>query len=324
MHVGVVVDRGRARDVVGLHDQARGAARTGPVGDGARLHGHVPRHARSSDRRRRRPITARVRIERRLDDLGVYAPAISTFPNFPSGIGTPSVHTGVLHDVYLTLVSSPTRDRHGHARRAGRPDGDVAVDRRRDHGARHRRSRSMPARRRAAASSPTRAGPTTTNRAPLAEVVDVMRHRARAGSRSAVGVVLVAFGVVLAVQHRDEPSVPRLVQRARAGARVRPHDARRQAARRSPTSRARPYVVNFWNSLVHPVPAGGARARKRSTTAHKDEPDFAMVGIVRDDDARRRSATTSTREQRRRGRSRSTRRARPRSASARPASPRRT
>ena len=27
-----------------------------------------------------------------------------------------------------------------------------------------------------------------------------------------VGAVLVAFGVVLAVQHRNEPSVPRLVQ----------------------------------------------------------------------------------------------------------------
>ena len=49
-----------------------------------------------------------VRIERGGDDLGVYAPAISTFPNFNSGIGTPSVRTGILQDVYLTLVSSPT------------------------------------------------------------------------------------------------------------------------------------------------------------------------------------------------------------------------
>jgi cytochrome c-type biogenesis protein CcmF len=40
--------------------------------------------------------------------LGVYAPAISTFPNSTEGIGTPSVHTGPVEDVYLTLVSSPT------------------------------------------------------------------------------------------------------------------------------------------------------------------------------------------------------------------------
>jgi cytochrome c-type biogenesis protein CcmF len=53
-------------------------------------------------------VSARVRVERGRRDLGVYAPAISTFPNFTSGIGTPSVHTGVLQDVYLTLVSSPT------------------------------------------------------------------------------------------------------------------------------------------------------------------------------------------------------------------------
>jgi cytochrome c-type biogenesis protein CcmF len=53
-------------------------------------------------------VKARVRLERGGDDLGVYAPAISTFPNFGSGIGTPSVRTGVLQDVYLTLISSPT------------------------------------------------------------------------------------------------------------------------------------------------------------------------------------------------------------------------
>jgi cytochrome c-type biogenesis protein CcmF len=41
-------------------------------------------------------------------DLGTYAPAISTFPNANGGIGTPSVHTGLREDLYLTLVSSPT------------------------------------------------------------------------------------------------------------------------------------------------------------------------------------------------------------------------
>jgi cytochrome c-type biogenesis protein CcmF len=42
-------------------------------------------------------------------DLGVYAPAISTFPNTAEGVGTPSVRTGLLRDVYLTVVSSPNQ-----------------------------------------------------------------------------------------------------------------------------------------------------------------------------------------------------------------------
>jgi cytochrome c-type biogenesis protein CcmF len=54
-------------------------------------------------------VKARVELARGSDRLGVYAPAISTFPNFSSGIGTPSVRTGLLQDVYLTLVSSPTQ-----------------------------------------------------------------------------------------------------------------------------------------------------------------------------------------------------------------------
>jgi cytochrome c-type biogenesis protein CcmF len=52
-------------------------------------------------------IAADVRIRRGDRNLGVYAPAISTFPNSTEGIGTPSVRTGLTEDVYLTLVSSP-------------------------------------------------------------------------------------------------------------------------------------------------------------------------------------------------------------------------
>jgi cytochrome c-type biogenesis protein CcmF len=55
----------------------------------------------------KRVVKARVRIERGGDDLGVYAPAVNIFPNSTSAIGTPSVRTGLLRDVYLTLVSSP-------------------------------------------------------------------------------------------------------------------------------------------------------------------------------------------------------------------------
>jgi cytochrome c-type biogenesis protein CcmF len=53
-------------------------------------------------------ISARVRVERGDRDLGVYAPAISTYPNSTEGIGTPSVRTGIKEDLYLTLVSSPS------------------------------------------------------------------------------------------------------------------------------------------------------------------------------------------------------------------------
>jgi cytochrome c-type biogenesis protein CcmF len=52
-------------------------------------------------------IKAQVRLRRGSRSLGTYAPAISTFPNANGGIGTPSVHTGLKEDVYLTLVSSP-------------------------------------------------------------------------------------------------------------------------------------------------------------------------------------------------------------------------
>jgi cytochrome c-type biogenesis protein CcmF len=54
-------------------------------------------------------LQARVKVERGGRTLGVYAPALSFFPNAPGGaaIGTPSVRTGVLRDVYLTLVTSP-------------------------------------------------------------------------------------------------------------------------------------------------------------------------------------------------------------------------
>ena len=56
-------------------------------------------------------IKADVKVERDGDDLGVYSPAISTYPNSAGGIGTPSVRTGLVRDLYLTLVSSPNESR---------------------------------------------------------------------------------------------------------------------------------------------------------------------------------------------------------------------
>jgi cytochrome c-type biogenesis protein CcmF len=52
-------------------------------------------------------VSAGVRIAKDGKTLGVYAPAVSTYPNSNEGIGTPSVRTGVKEDIYLTLVSSP-------------------------------------------------------------------------------------------------------------------------------------------------------------------------------------------------------------------------
>jgi len=53
-------------------------------------------------------VKARVRIEHDGDDLGVYEPSIKSFPGATQGIGTPSVRNGILRDVYLTLISSPS------------------------------------------------------------------------------------------------------------------------------------------------------------------------------------------------------------------------
>ncbi len=52
-------------------------------------------------------VSARVRIAHGDRVLGVYAPAIKSFPGTTGGIGTPSVRTGLIRDVYLTLISSP-------------------------------------------------------------------------------------------------------------------------------------------------------------------------------------------------------------------------
>jgi cytochrome c-type biogenesis protein CcmF len=52
-------------------------------------------------------IAATVQVHRGSDNLGTFHPAISSYPNFPDGIGTPAIHSDPWHDVYLTLVSAP-------------------------------------------------------------------------------------------------------------------------------------------------------------------------------------------------------------------------
>lgn len=97
-----------------------------------------------------------------------------------------------------------------------------------------------------------------------------------------VGVVLVAFGVVLAVQHRNEPSVPRLVQE---------HGPMPSFAvttlggkpLESSSLKGKTVVVNFFNSWCIPCQQEAPQLRA-FYNEHKNEADFAMVGIVRDDE----------------------------------------
>jgi cytochrome c-type biogenesis protein CcmF len=63
--------------------------------------------SRTTHSSQKNSVKALVRIRHGSSDLGVYAPAISTFRGANDGIGTPSVRTGLVRDVYLTLVSSP-------------------------------------------------------------------------------------------------------------------------------------------------------------------------------------------------------------------------
>ena len=51
-------------------------------------------------------ISADIEVRKGDRALGTYSPGISTYPNTTEGIGTPSVHTGLREDLYLTLVSA--------------------------------------------------------------------------------------------------------------------------------------------------------------------------------------------------------------------------
>jgi len=97
-----------------------------------------------------------------------------------------------------------------------------------------------------------------------------------------VGVVVVAFGVVLAVQHRNEPSIPRLVQQ---------HERAPQFSLTTLDGKhisdaslaGKAYVVNFFNSWCIPCQQEHP-ALAAFYDEHKGDADFAMIGIVRDDE----------------------------------------
>jgi cytochrome c-type biogenesis protein CcmF len=78
-------------------------------GQSAGVRGYTLTYVGSHENRtgQKNTVSADVRIKRGGDDLGTYAPAISTFRNAAQGIGTPSVRTGWREDLYLTLISSP-------------------------------------------------------------------------------------------------------------------------------------------------------------------------------------------------------------------------
>ena len=229
-------------------------------------------------------------------DLGVYAPAISTFPNFPDG----HRHAGGPHRLRGTTCTSRSCRRRRATRRPITLGvqigtmvmwlwiGGVIMALGTAPRAHARAPRDAPV---VADRAPRRDEPRSWPR-PRRErgariAVDRARRRPWCSSRSAS---------CSRCSTATRQSVPRLVQEHKRRARF---DLRRStASRSSSTSLAgKTVVVNFWNTWCIPCrqEAAGAQGVLR---AHRDEPDFAMVGIVRDDDrdpcALRRRATTST------------------------------
>jgi cytochrome c biogenesis protein CcmG/thiol:disulfide interchange protein DsbE len=110
-----------------------------------------------------------------------------------------------------------------------------------------------------------------------------VKHPARVAAL-AVALVVIVFGVVLALSVGSDPQEDarqsHLVGKAApafdlpnlAGGRVKLADIAGKSA-----------IVNFWNSWCSPC-RDEEPALKQFYAAHKDDPDFAMVGIVRDDE----------------------------------------
>ena len=325
VHVGVVLHRGRAGGVVQRTRTKREVRLArGRVGDRARLHGHVPRLEHRAPRPeddgvgatcdragRRRPRRVRAR------DLDV--------PEQPPGhrdaVRAHRAARGrVPHAGVVAERAGP-----GHDRRRRQPDGAVAVDRRRRHGARHAdravaavaapdRLPSLDARTGGRARRATRTGGACRYEAPAA--VDRARRRR---------VVVAVLAVVLALQVGDDraPDASREPAPRRRRARVRP--SRRSTARRVARLDLAGKAVDreLLELLVHPVPSGGPGPEVEFYERHRDEPDFAMVGIVRDDtDGARRAVRRRRRHRVAHGAS--TPAPRPRSTSGPAASPRRT
>jgi len=103
----------------------------------------------------------------------------------------------------------------------------------------------------------------------------------------AVALVLVGFAVVLAVRvakGRQEASIPRLVLEHRDAPAFTLENLADGRPIVSSSLTGKTYVVNFFNSWCIPC-RQETPALQAFYAAHKSEPDFAMVGIIIDDQA---------------------------------------
>jgi cytochrome c biogenesis protein CcmG/thiol:disulfide interchange protein DsbE len=98
----------------------------------------------------------------------------------------------------------------------------------------------------------------------------------------AVGAVVVVFGVVLALNHRDEETVPRLVQE-KALAPEFTLTKLDGSKLDSKDLKGKTVVVNFWNTWCIPCQREEP-ALKAFYDAHKNDEGLEMIGIVREDD----------------------------------------
>ena len=269
--------RGRARGVVGVRDQARGAARSRASRRRCRATRvtYLGRTSRREPRRRRRsrPTSG---SSRATDDLGVVR---------AGDLDVPEQHRGHRHAVGAHRAASTTctsrssrrrtQQRPDHARRAHQPDDRVALDRRRRswRSARSSRCRRACVAGRGRSRRRPRAGPAASRRDPSRRARRCRREAPRAlDRRLAVAVVVVVFGVVLALNVGSDPQADakqsHLVGKARA--RVRP--SRRSTARRVTLRRPRGQdrARELLELVVHPVPAGApaleAVLRRRTRT----------------------------------------------------------
>ncbi|MFN2606639.1 MAG: cytochrome c-type biogenesis CcmF C-terminal domain-containing protein, partial [Acidimicrobiales bacterium] len=102
VHVGVVVV---AVAFAASHAYGHRHEFTLQPGQTARVGGHSVTYLGVSTTRHANKTSVEARVK--VDGGQVYAPALHTFPFAAQAIGSPSVRTGLVDDVYLTLVAAP-------------------------------------------------------------------------------------------------------------------------------------------------------------------------------------------------------------------------